>query len=235
MNSNKKALRLAGALAAVECSYLAASRWAFWSFGPGITSELWRTGIRGAAALCLYLLFKDFLFSRQAEPGYWHSPFAQISLAFFVLAGLVPVAPLAPTSAQWVFIATSMVVGIHEEFLFRGLILNWLRGRMGNIAAILLTTILFCVFHLGLRSWHAGTYLLIALLGISLCAAYLLSGSLWLVVVLHSGYDMLDVMHGYGNRQVWDALVLFSGLSAVSGIVALVLRERRLGRGQMLR
>jgi hypothetical protein len=52
MNPSKKTIQLGCVLLLIEGVYMAASRWAFWSMGYGIQSELWRTGIRSAAALC---------------------------------------------------------------------------------------------------------------------------------------------------------------------------------------
>ena len=228
MNPSKKTIQLGCMLLLIEGAYMAASRWAFWSLGHGITSEFWRTGIRTAAALCLYLFFKKTLFSRTPEQDFWRSPIAVASLVFMVLAGLAPMSLQEPTSVQWVFIATSLMVGVHEEFLFRGLLLNWFEKRMGTGLAIVVTVSLFCLFHLGLRGLYFPVYLEIFMAGVVLSAAYLLSGSLWLVVLLHAGYDMLRVMHFQRNPLDWPTLLAFLLAATIAGIAALVLQNRRL-------
>ncbi|MEZ4592013.1 MAG: type II CAAX endopeptidase family protein [Chloroflexota bacterium] len=87
----------------------------------------------------------------------------------------------APAAMLVSTLAAVLVVPLWEEFFFRGFIHNALRNRLGLWAAILLSSLLFGLFHI-IPLQALGAFLL----AIPLAWAYEKSGSLWLVIYLHA-------------------------------------------------
>jgi len=74
-----------------------------------------------------------------------------------------------------------LVVPVYEELLFRGVIQNWARNRLGPWLAGLLSALVFGAFHLvPLQAITA------MLLGLMLAWAYEKGGSIWPAIVLHA-------------------------------------------------
>lgn len=78
-------------------------------------------------------------------------------------------------------ILTSTIVPFWEEFFFRGFIHNILRNKLGMWAAIIVSSLIFGLFHLiPLQVLGAFT------LGIVIAWAYEKSGSLWVAIYIHA-------------------------------------------------
>lgn len=127
----------------------------------------------------------------------WSAGFAAAAALLFAVlwvAGRNPLvlirSPLPPTGSQQVlfFVVGGMIAPLTEEAVFRGLIFGYLR-RWGLTAAILISTALFAVFHLGPAipvTQIAG--------GLVFAVAYHQSGSLMTPIVIH----------GLGNLAIFS-------------------------------
>ena len=84
-------------------------------------------------------------------------------------------------------------MAIQEEVLFRGYITLNLRSY-GPVVIIIVSTILFVAIHL--LTNHTNFYQLISwfLGGAVLAYAYLISGSIWVSIVLHFATDMINMV-----------------------------------------
>jgi len=104
--------------------------------------------------------------------------------------------PVKDMAGMWAMIAVLVVlliVAIQEEVLFRGYITLNLRSY-GPVVVITVSTILFVAIHLltnrtnfyQLVSWFLG--------GAVLAYAYLISGSIWVPIMLHFATDMINMV-----------------------------------------
>lgn len=86
-----------------------------------------------------------------------------------------------------VLITLSIFAGVGEELLFRGAVQGWLAENVGELLAIVIASLLF-----GLVHYVSFTYFLVATgLGLLLGTVYAVSGSIALVMIWHSVYDVI--------------------------------------------
>jgi hypothetical protein len=78
-----------------------------------------------------------------------------------------------------------LAVAFNEELIFRGYILNNLMRSMNRYVALLVTSVLFSLVHLGNDSFSWFSFLTILLAGLLLGLPYIYTKSLWLPVALH--------------------------------------------------
>lgn len=84
-------------------------------------------------------------------------------------------------SPTWLILLTiGIVAPIAEELLFRGLIFHLFNRHLNIKAALIIQGLLFGAFHMNLVQ---GSYA--SVLGIVLGIAYLLTGSLWIPIIMH--------------------------------------------------
>ncbi len=89
-----------------------------------------------------------------------------------------------------VLIALCAIAGVGEELLFRGALQNWLGGMLPDWSALIIAAVAFGLVHF--LSW---LYFLVATaLGLILGGVYMLTDSLWLVMVWHAVYDLVAVI-----------------------------------------
>lgn len=89
---------------------------------------------------------------------------------------------------------TMCAIAVSEEVFFRGVVFRFLRGRWGAGVALGGSAILFGLVHLlnpGASLWGAVAIAIEA--GLMLGAAYLATGSLWLAIGLHFGWNFATV------------------------------------------
>jgi uncharacterized protein len=104
---------------------------------------------------------------------------------------------LVPLFRDWSlldFAAISLLAGLGEEMLFRGVVqagaAEWLGPARGPWLALALSAVLF-----GLAHPLSATYALLAgLIGLYLGAIWLASGNLLVPVVAHAGYDFIALV-----------------------------------------
>ncbi len=97
------------------------------------------------------------------------------------------VLPLFRGCTHWHLAAISLLAGLGEETLFRGVIQPGLAGPLGPVAAVAVTSVLF-----GLCHFLTPTYaLMAALIGLYLGTLTEATGSLMAAVVVHALYDFI--------------------------------------------
>ena len=113
-----------------------------------------------------------------------------------VMAQLEHLRPLLPhTRTEMIrFVLLSTTAGICEEILFRGFLLWYLSCLVPVVAAWLAGALLFGMAH---AYQGSGGVLRTGLVGAGLVALYLLSGSLWLPMLLHAFVDVNSGLLAY--------------------------------------
>lgn len=117
------------------------------------------------------------------------------------IGNLEPMLPVSERDARW-FGALSITAGICEEILYRGFLIAYLEVSTGTVPAVVVSCLVFGFGHAyqGLAG-VAKT----AVIGGVMAGLYLLSGSLYLPILLHA---TLDITNGLMVRQ---ALIAGSG------------------------
>jgi membrane protease YdiL (CAAX protease family) len=138
----------------------------------------------------VYLLAAQLRAARRADRDWLDSA----DRSFGVLRHLLPRSPAELRG----FYAVGITAGIAEEILWRGYLIPYLAAYMGMTLAVLAGIVGFGLAHAyqGLASTPR-----IMLVGAVLTGLYLLSGSLWLPMLLHV---LIDVMQG---RLAYDVMI----------------------------
>ena len=211
----KKSTLMLGGLLFIELAYELGTHWVAQEIGRTALSEVLRSALRLAAALALVTLLRPLIFSKTSVPAVWRSLSFGLGLFFFVLTPLTLVTLHLPNPMQGLFMATSIFVGLHEEFLFRGIVQNWIQQKTGPLFAVLVTSALFCLFHVGLVPLNSLRYLEIGLSSIVLGLLYLTSGSIWVAVWAHTLFDVLHALYESATAAQWVQTELWLVLTVV--------------------
>ncbi|MGA8576830.1 MAG: CPBP family intramembrane glutamic endopeptidase [Candidatus Cybelea sp.] len=91
-----------------------------------------------------------------------------------------------------IWLAVMVLVGLNEEYMFRGYPLQALARGMGFWAAAILLSLLFGVAHLTKSDENAIDITNIILLGLLLCLTLQRTGSLWLAAGFHCSFDYMQ-------------------------------------------
>jgi membrane protease YdiL (CAAX protease family) len=179
------------------------------------------------------------------KPQWRRSPW-QLPLALLLVSALVawvatwlslpPGAELQPTQS-WLIARTTLLVGVNEEWLFRGLLLvafcRWWGPRRGALSAL----VLFGAFHglnvlAGMPPWIALAQVVLAtLLGSVFLQAALAGRSLWWPALAHGVYDwaLIDMGRLRTLGATSWAFAAVPALGLVLGVICLVQLLRRPG------
>ena len=134
----------------------------------------------------------------------WYHPLG-FSWQFRPLSELIP--------ALVVSFFANLQPGLLEEVVFRGYILQSLADRWGMRAAVLSSSILFGLMHLGSSGdgfpWWA-TVASTTLAGLLLAQAFLIHRSLWLPIGIHFAWDWCIGLFGAVGKPMDEALLLAS-------------------------
>jgi membrane protease YdiL (CAAX protease family) len=95
----------------------------------------------------------------------------------------------SPLRAITVPFAFVLVAPVTEELLFRGLFLPALRGRHGTMAAVVVTSVLFGLFHLDVQAAFYATAM-----GLLLGTVRVRAGSVLPAIALHAGFNALPIV-----------------------------------------
>jgi membrane protease YdiL (CAAX protease family) len=186
----------------------------------GVELELAISAFRLATAGVYWLLFQDVISSRAKRTHLLRSPVVLTGVAV-VLA--IPIIfrgwdPGGGLGTAVVFALTSIIVGFREELLYRGILINLLQPRVGVLGAVVLSTVVFLVYHYGALPIAVLPAIEVTCLSLLLGLVYVYSGSLAFVVVLHSLYDGIWFFGPYMAApppDVWRLPFLFTGLALV--------------------
>ncbi len=95
---------------------------------------------------------------------------------------------------QPLFYALAMiVVGVTEEYLFRGYMLQTLARGIGFWPAAVLTSLLFVLAHVGKTGENVVDYASLFCFGLVACFTVARTGSLWMAAGLHSAFDFMQL------------------------------------------
>lgn len=185
--------RLILIVAAIEVAVFIGTRlilahWSGWEW----QSEAMRTGLRAGAAFALWYFFRSLIFGATPQPGRDGRPLLAASIAVllavpFLIGDWHFMGPVA----RIVCAVTSIFVGLHEEFLFRGIVQNLLVRRLGLVAAIVVTSMVMTVWHLGAIPLLAFNFFQVFVASCVLGLIYAGTGSMRLVVLIHTAYDAI--------------------------------------------
>ena len=164
---------------------------AHWS-GYEWQSELLRTVCRAGEAFVLWYFFRAIIFSGVPNrKGIQHPLFIAAVGALLAVPLLIGNWYLMGPVTKFVFAATSIVVGIHEEFLFRGIMQNLVARRFGMLSSIGITSAVMTVWHVGAIPLNIFNYSQVLIVSCVLGLIYARTQSIWVVVILHALYDAL--------------------------------------------
>ena len=173
-----------------ELAYLAVARTFTHTYGGDeISKELWWSGIRLISFLVMLRLFRE---TRRPQPGEAN----RITPTSLLAAGMFLAPMLAGNEAMGsplstIFAATSLVVGLREELAYRAILQTQLRRRFGVLPALLVSNVLFVLYHLGAQAFTPLNIWQMFAAGTIIGLAYEASGSLLLAVALHAIYDAI--------------------------------------------
>ncbi|WP_115727185.1 CPBP family intramembrane glutamic endopeptidase [Actinomyces culturomici] len=167
-------------------------------------------GVGGILAAILavggYLLIMRCIAKRSPveirSPGAWRELGAGLTLGTLLMGIVVGVAALAgayratglnPNPAILGLVGISVMAGVAEEILFRGLLLRVLEHRVGTWWALGLTSALFGGLHLTNPEATPGGALAIGLeAGLLLGACFVVTRRLWLVMGVHAAWNFVQ-------------------------------------------
>lgn len=95
------------------------------------------------------------------------------------------------------FLLISMLAGLGEEALFRGLLQTWLTEHLGFPLAVLLSAVAFGTAHYISRAYVVFT----AVLGLLFGALYFWSGNLAIPMIAHAVYDFAALCFVYRDTR----------------------------------
>lgn len=116
---------------------------------------------------------------------------AMIGVGAMTVQGLALQGSALVAQTAWWFIVM-VLVGINEEYIFRGYPLQTLGRGMGFWPAAVLLSLLFGAAHVPKPNENAIDITNIILLGILLCLTVQRTGSLWLAAGLHFSFDFMQ-------------------------------------------
>lgn len=176
-------------LALFVATRLIISHWSAWEWQP----ELLRTVCRAAETFVLWYFFRNIIFSGVPNiDGVRHPRFlAALAVIFAVPLLIGNWASFMGPFTRAVFAATSVVVGVHEEFLFRGIIQNVIERHLGTLKAIGITSAVMTVWHLGALPLNFFNFWQVFALSTVSGLIYAATRSIWLVVAEHAAYDAI--------------------------------------------
>ena len=133
------------------------------------------------------------------------TPLASVKLAWFPLLFLAVLFSLAlakglppPRALTYIFINT-LVVGVSEEAMCRGVLFQGLRSTFRLWPSIVITSLLFGALHVlnvfvtGRLAFAAVQAVAAAMSGVMLVALLLRTGSLWVPIVVHGLWDFCTI------------------------------------------
>lgn len=158
--------------------------------------------------------------------------------------------PMMSAAHILLFLLSMTLVGVAEEFLFRGVVAQTLlehfgTDRAGVWKACLLSGLIFGAGHLSnlLGSEPFGVLMqsvFAASVGTLYAAIYFRTGNLWVTVFLHAGMDITSMLIGglYGTFTVAEAVSTYDATMLLSVLLyliptAVLLRKKKLGEVQL--
>lgn len=159
--------------------------------------------ILAAAMICLYIFTGRRVERRKVEEFPAHHAVRHLllgtglgvlmsgaSVGILALFGAYTITGWGSVAGMLAVAGMMCAIAVSEEVFFRGVVFRLLRGRWGTHVALGVSAILFGLVHLvnpDASLWGAFAIMIEA--GIMLGAAYLATGSLWLAIGVHFGWN----------------------------------------------
>lgn len=181
-------------------------------------AELSRTALRLASAGAIWFLMRATIASRQPDAQALKSWMLWLGLTVFLSIPVLIGNYRLGTGTATLFALSSLPVGIKEEIVFRGVPQQLLGQRMHGIKAIVVTSVVFVAWHVGVVSSVPWTFFEIFLASVLLGLIYYCSGSLVAVIAVHALYDALYALSPWLARPlalVWGPLLLLVAVGMV--------------------
>ncbi len=176
----------------VELGYAVFTRMWLPQYFEGVELELYKSAVRAFTALLYWALFRELIYSRTTRLSTARQPFFVISLVILMLAPVLAGAGgLESLCTQIVFAVTSIVVGIREELLYRGVLQNLFEKSFGWFWAIVCSNVLFTLYHYGAWPFTVPNVIEFFVVGSLLGLVYWGTGSLMLAIAIHAVYDAI--------------------------------------------
>jgi membrane protease YdiL (CAAX protease family) len=200
----------------------AISSWPWQSY----EAESVRTALRISTAALDWWLMRPLILSRQPNLATLRSLPLIVGILLYLSLNALPFVGLnLPLDKAIFFAATALIVGIKEEFLFRGILQNLLTQRLGFKKGVIIASLIFTAYHVGVTHPSFYNYLSIFMAGLVLGIIYFRSGSLLTVIMIHFAVDALNAFGPFTtaahfpNWAVWGGIV---SLVVVIGPVVLL-------------
>jgi membrane protease YdiL (CAAX protease family) len=171
-----------------ELVFLAGRTWLLHQSYHAIVEELAWTAWRLPFLGLYYWLFRGYLAPRAEQRGMPRHPLLAVSL-LLTLAGVGFHDPRV-LEYQLVLAATTPIIGLREELIYRVILQGYLERSMPPLRAILLSNVVFTAYHFGSQPMNAVSVTGIFAAGVILGAVYHRTRNLWLVAALHAGIDV---------------------------------------------
>jgi membrane protease YdiL (CAAX protease family) len=118
-----------------------------------------------------------------------------MSLVFAVLmaSNAYRITGMGAWSLLWVPLVSSLITGIFEELLFRGVLFRLIEDSWGSYAALALSSLFFGAAHVfNPNATLPSSVAIMVEAGIFLGAAYMLTRRLWLPIGIHAGWNFTE-------------------------------------------
>ena len=201
----------------IEIFYALFTRTWLRQYAQGIELELLISAFRVVTIIAYWFMFRSLILNRRTNTETLRHPFVLIAMAAalaipFLFRGWSPGGGIGTAI---VYVLTSILVGIREELLYRGVLFNLLEPRAGTIITVILSTVIFSAYHLGAVPLFPQVFAEIAILSVVLGLIYSRSRSLLAVMALHAAYDAIWFLGPYLSSplsDIWRLAFLLTAL-----------------------
>lgn len=146
-----------------------------------------------------------------------------IALAFvtFGILDLIETTPLPFNGSEFLMVTLFLLVAaLCEEIIFRGFFMKMMQKYIGVFWAVILSSLIFSLFHVFNPNVTIVGLLEIFLAGIAMAYAYFKTGNIWFVTVMHFAWNYVQTLLGFNvSGQDFYSFLEFSKIeeSAVTG------------------
>lgn len=105
--------------------------------------------------------------------------------------------PLFQNAPPGILFLVSLLAGVGEELLFRGVIQGGLDGVVGNTGALVIASVIFGAMHAVSRPY----FIITTLMGLYLGWLYLATGNLLIPILVHFIYDWVVLRHYLAGQR----------------------------------
>ena len=212
---------------ASETLYLAGRIFIRPIFEPPLTTEVALTAWR---VLFVLIYARIFLWQfRGRDPDKRRISLHPLLFGAVALALVAGPAAWGGGSVDWmtaVFMVTAPVVAVREELFYRAILQPGLQHFLRPLPAILVAAALFAASHIGAQPMNVITVSALATAGLLFGIVYYHTGSLLLVIVLHTLFDWLAELSVFGGLSS-TAILLGNAVACLAAIFAWTLSSQR--------